>query len=130
MYSRDSNLDNAYVLYTEPLMNIPAYITICGNFLLVYTSENVLTIYNIQAGALPNHNNKQQGNLARLEVVRRVSLKGIVARVARVRGISLFHPAFGDQIRASEYIITSNILLLVDGKLIMLCPKTTVSTKN
>lgn len=126
MYSRDSNLDNAYVLYTEPLVNIPAYMTICGNFLLVYTSENVLNIYNISVGALPNYGNKQ-GSLARLEMVRRVSLKGIVARVARVRSISLFLPAFGDQIRAVEYVVAANIILLVDGKLIILCPKALVS---
>ena len=74
MYSRDSNLDNNYILHTEPLSNIPAYMTLCGNFLLVYTSENVLNVYNISVGALPNSNSKQ-GGLARLELVRRISLK-------------------------------------------------------
>ncbi|KAL0092492.1 RIC1-domain-containing protein [Phycomyces blakesleeanus] len=47
LYSRDSNLDNAYILHTEVLHQIPNYITICGNFLLVYTSDNVLSIYSI-----------------------------------------------------------------------------------
>jgi hypothetical protein len=107
-------------------MNIPAYMTICGNFLLVYTSENVLNIYNISVGAIPNYS-KKQGSLARLEMVRRISLKGIVARVARVRSISLFLPTFGDQLKAVEYVVAANILLLVDGKLIMLCPKSSVS---
>lgn len=127
MYSRESNLDNAYILYTEPLSNIPAYIAICGNFLLVYTSENVLNIYNITLGTTAG-NGKQGGGMARLELVRRVSLKGIVARVSRVRSISLFNAYNGDQINAIEKIITANIILLVDGKLIILCPKSLVST--
>ncbi|KAF1806307.1 RIC1-domain-containing protein [Mucor lusitanicus] len=123
MYSRDSNLDNTYILHTEALSNIPAYMTVCGHFLLVYTSENVLNMYTISVGALPNGNTGKQGGLARLELVRRVSLKGIVARVARVRSISLFHPICGDQLDSLESVISSNILLLVDGKLIILCPK-------
>lgn len=126
MYSRDSNLDNTYILHTEPLSNIPAYMTLCGNFILVYTSENVLNVYNISVGALPNSSSKQ-GGLARLELVRRISLKGIVARVARVRSISLFNSICGDQIDVIENVISANILLLVDGKLIILCPKAAVS---
>ncbi|CEP10533.1 hypothetical protein [Parasitella parasitica] len=120
MYSRDSNLDNTYILHSEPVSNIPAYMTLCGNFLLVYTSENVINIYNVGVGALPG---SKQGGLARLELVRRVSLKGIVARVARVRSISLFNPICGDQIDAFENVVSANIFLLVDGKLIVLCPK-------
>lgn len=127
MYSRDSNLDNTYILHTETISNIPAYMTLCGNFLLVYTSENVLNIYNISIGALPSSNNSKQGSLARLELVRRISFKGIVARVARVRSISLFNAIRGDQIDSIENVISANILLLVDGKLIILCPKTVVS---
>lgn len=143
MYSRESNLDNTYILYTESISNIPAYIALCGNFLLVYTSENVLNVYNICLGAAAG--NGKQGGLARLELVRRISLKGIVARVSRVRSISLFNPFNGgnsylidhklvlmyslhlDQIHSIENIISANIILLVDGKLIMLCPKTSVS---
>lgn len=91
MYSRESNLDNTYILFTESISNIPAYMTLCGSFLLVYTSENVLNVYNICLGA----SNNKGGTLARLELVRRISLKGIVARVSRVRSISLFHPFNG-----------------------------------
>ncbi|KAI8882813.1 RIC1-domain-containing protein [Backusella circina FSU 941] len=114
LYSRDSNLDNAYIIYTETLSNIPAYITLCGNFLLVYTSENVLNIYNI---------NSTNNNKARLEMVRRISLGGIVTRISKVRSISLFNPFNGDQMNSIEDIISANIILLVDGKLVMLCPK-------
>lgn len=126
MYSRDSNLDNTYVLYTESLSNIPVYIALCGNYLLVYTSENVLNVYNISVGAIPNSANGKQGGLARLELVRRISLKGIVARVSKVRSISLFSAIHGDNICSNEEVISANILLLVDGKLIMLCHKTIV----
>jgi hypothetical protein len=130
MYSRDSNLDNAYILYTEPLSNIPAYVALNGNYLLVYTSENVLNVYNISVGAIPNSGNGKQGGLARLELVRRISLKSIVARVSRVRSISLFSPIHGDHISSNEDVISANILLLVDGKLIMLCYKTIVRLYN
>jgi hypothetical protein len=123
MYSRDSNLDNSYILYTESLSNIPVYITLNGNYLIVYTSENVLNVYNISVGNVPN--GKQSG-LARLELVRRISLKGIVARISRVRSISLFSAIHGDHIVSNEDVISANILLLVDGKLIMLCHKTAV----
>ncbi|GAA5814889.1 hypothetical protein MFLAVUS_008392 [Mucor flavus] len=118
LYSRESNLDNAYILYTEPITNIPAYMTLCGDFLILYTSENVLNVYRVCVGGA----NNKQGSV-KLELVRRVSLKGIVARVSRVRSISLFNPFQGDQIRSIDNIISANIILLVDGKLIILCPK-------
>ncbi|KAI9470023.1 MAG: RIC1-domain-containing protein [Benjaminiella poitrasii] len=84
MYSRDSNLDNTYILHTEPILNFPAYMTICGNYLLVYTSENVINIYNINMGTL-----------------------------------------LGEYINSNENMVSVNIILLVDGKLMILCPKTT-----
>jgi hypothetical protein len=117
---------------------MPAYVTLCGNFLLVYTSENVVNIYNINAST-----NKP---LARLEMVRRISLSGIVTRISKVRSISLFNPFYGgkqthdpitilpsysycflDQMESIQDIISANIILLVDGKLAMLCPKVNVS---
>lgn len=66
--------------------------TLCGDFLILYTSENVLNIYNICLGVTTG--NSKQGS-TKLELVRRVSLKGIVARVSRVRSISLFNPFQG-----------------------------------
>lgn len=120
LYSRDNNLDQSYVLHTEVLLNAPIYITLCGNFLLVYTSENVLSVYNVVLG---NTNMiSKQANFAKLELVRRISLAGIVTRVSKVRSISLFHVYNGDQLRSIEDMLSSNILLLVGGKLVMLCP--------
>ncbi|OAD78538.1 hypothetical protein PHYBLDRAFT_163644 [Phycomyces blakesleeanus NRRL 1555(-)] len=125
LYSRDSNLDNAYILHTEVLHQIPNYITICGNFLLVYTSDNVLSIYSIFIGSdvPPTMGNlNPAANLARIKLSRQIRLHGIITDASRVRGISLFNPSLGDQLNTLEDAITANIILLVDGKNFILCP--------
>jgi hypothetical protein len=73
-------LDLANSLHTEPLHAMPMYMTVCGNTLLVYTVDNLLSVYSIQWEPV-----------VRLDLVRQLSLTGIVARAGRVRGISLFH---------------------------------------
>ncbi|KAI9489868.1 RIC1-domain-containing protein [Zychaea mexicana] len=130
LYSRDNNLDNAHILYTETLQHTPLYINICGNYLLVYTSDNVLNVYNIitrsesiNAANAAIMNGNGNVNVARLERVRRVAFGNVVARVTRVRGISLFGSHNGDQMTALGDVISANIVILVDGKLIMLCPR-------
>ncbi|ORY97505.1 RIC1-domain-containing protein [Syncephalastrum racemosum] len=126
VYNRDNNLDNAYILHTETLSHVPLYLNVCGNYLLVYTAENVLSIYTIIAksdSATSMSNGSANSVTARLERVRRVTFGGIVARVTRVRGISLFGSYVGDQMNNMNDVITANILILVDGKLIMLCPR-------
>ncbi|KAI8335438.1 RIC1-domain-containing protein [Chlamydoabsidia padenii] len=114
MYSRDHNLDQAYNLYTESLHSMPVYMTICGNTLLVYTIDNQLSIYSVQLG---------ETNQVGLDMIRQLSLAGIVSRAGRVRGISLFYGDCGDRIFSVDEITLASILLLVDGKLIMLTPK-------
>ncbi|KAI9028097.1 RIC1-domain-containing protein [Phycomyces nitens] len=125
LYSRDSNLDNAYILHTEVIHHIPNYITICGNFLLVYTSDNILNIYSIFIGSdvPPTMGNlNPTANLARIKLSRQISLDGIITNASRVRGISLFNPNLGDQLNTLEDVITANIIFLVDGKTFMMCP--------
>lgn len=75
--------------------------TLCGDFLILYTSENVLNVYRVCVGGA----NSKQGS-AKLELVRRVSLKGIVARVSRVRSISLFNPFQGGKLNTYLHIHT------------------------
>ncbi|KAI8142660.1 RIC1-domain-containing protein [Fennellomyces sp. T-0311] len=130
LYSRDNNLDNAYILYTETLQHAPLYISICGSYLLVYTADNVLSVYNIitrsesiNAANAAIMNGNGNVNVARLERVRRVAFGNVVARVTRVRGISLFGSHNGDQMNSVGDIISANIIILVDGKLIMLIPR-------
>ncbi|KAG0167795.1 hypothetical protein DFQ28_002894 [Apophysomyces sp. BC1034] len=125
LYARDTNLDNTQILHTEVLQHAPVYINICGSYLLVYTTENTLTIYSIydntENGSAANVNGVEYA--AQLEMVRQVSLIGIVARVARVRSISLFNGYVGDQLTTIDDIVSANIILLVDGKLLMLIPR-------
>ncbi|KAJ8656341.1 hypothetical protein O0I10_007906 [Lichtheimia ornata] len=127
LYSRDSNLDNAYILHNEPLQSMPLYISICGTFLLVYTADNVLNIYSIQIRSENMNSGVSNGNgttsIARLERIRRVAFVNIVARASRVRGISLFTSYNGDQMATLGDVISAHIMVLVDGKLIMLSPR-------
>ncbi|KAI8327314.1 RIC1-domain-containing protein [Blakeslea trispora] len=124
LYSRDSNLDNAYVLCTEHLKAAPIYLTLSNQFLLVYTADNILSIFYICVGPTPSHsNNGRQGGLAALELIRKISLKDVVNHTLHLRSISLFHPVYGDQLRSIEHVISSNIVLLVNGQLSLLCPK-------
>ncbi|KAI8375695.1 RIC1-domain-containing protein [Choanephora cucurbitarum] len=124
LYSRDSNLDNAYILYTEHLNAAPIHITLSNQFLLVYTADNMLSIFYICVGSTPSHsNNGRQNGLAALEMIRKISFENVVYHTVQLRSISLFHPVYGDQLRSVEHVISSNILLLVNGKLTMLCPK-------
>ncbi|KAI9252811.1 RIC1-domain-containing protein [Phascolomyces articulosus] len=116
LYSRDNNLDNAHILYTETLQHTPLYINICGNYLLVYTADNVLNIYNIitrsesiNAANAAIMNGNGNVNVARLERVRRVAF---------------------DQMNSLGDIISANIIILVDGKLIMLCPRVPVTNSQ
>ncbi|CAO3659789.1 unnamed protein product [Rhizopus microsporus] len=129
LYSRDNNLDHSQVLYTEPLSTMPVYMTLCGNFLLVYTTENIVNIYNVM---MSNNMISRQLNFARLEPVRRISLDGIVTRISKVRSISLFHISHGEHIRSIDSVISSNITLLIGGKLLILSSndKTDESTEK
>lgn len=149
LYSRETNLDNAYILHIETVEHTPLYINVCGSYLLVYTTENVLNIYNIITRSSENANPAAMNsnatvNVARLERVRRIAFGNVVARVTRVRGISLFGSHVGgkdlttqssdmdlitrslDQMSALGDVINANIVILVDGKLIMLSPRVPV----
>lgn len=129
---------------------MPLYISICGTFLLVYTADNVLNIYSIQIRSENVNSGLTNGNgtasIARLERIRRVAFVNIVARASRVRGISLFTSynggtqihvtpsrsyatsnAFIDQMATLGDVISAHIMVLVDGKLIMLSPRIPVS---
>lgn len=86
-------------------------------------------------------------SIARLERIRRVAFVNIVARASRVRGISLFTSYNGGTYTNSRYtiesyaesngvidqmatlgdVISAHIMVLVDGKLIMLSPRIPVS---
>ncbi|KAG0941132.1 hypothetical protein G6F32_008538 [Rhizopus arrhizus] len=95
LYSRDNNLDNHYVLFTEVLLSTPVYIALCGDFLLVYTLEN--------------YYNKQTHKLYKIGTHK----KDIIQWNSHLR--------IKNQLRSIEDVVSSNILLLVGGKLIILC---------
>lgn len=114
------------MLYTEPLSTMPVYMTLCGNFLLVYTTENIVNIYNVM---MSNNMISRQLNFARLEPVRRISLDGIVTRISKVRSISLFHISHGgnrDHDLDTNFVLThveknTSDLLIASFHQILLC---------
>ncbi|KAI8993372.1 RIC1-domain-containing protein [Pilobolus umbonatus] len=126
LYSRENNLDNAYILYTETVSHPLIYITLSGGFLLVYTAENVLSIYNIVAISTAN----KQGGQTRLELVRRMILTDIIPSARSIKTISLFDSIKGDQFSMIEDVIHANVLFLIDGRLMLLCPKINLDTMN
>lgn len=123
------------MLYTEPLSSMPVYMTLCGNFLLVYTTENIMNIYNVMMSNNNNSNSNsnnminRQLNFARLEPVRRISLDGIVTRISKVRSISLFHISHGgnqDHDLDTDFVLThveknTSDLLIASFHQILLC---------
>ncbi|RCH97573.1 hypothetical protein CU097_014770 [Rhizopus azygosporus] len=96
LYSRDNNLDHSQVLYTEPLSTMPVYMTLCGNFLLVYTTENIAIKF-CKAGTSQKH-----------QPISYISWRSI------------------------DSVISSNITLLIGGKLLILSSndKTDESTEK
>ncbi|KAI8987265.1 RIC1-domain-containing protein [Mycotypha africana] len=122
LYSSDSNLDNAHILYTEQLPHMPFYMSLCGNFLLLYTSDNTLHIYHIIMHS-SNDLYYKQSRSVRLDLIRTIDLKGFVARAVKLRSISLFNPTCGDQLMSVADVFSANLILLYEGKLMLLFPR-------
>ncbi|CAO3657743.1 unnamed protein product [Umbelopsis ramanniana] len=117
-YSRESNLDNAYMLHQLPLKHPVIYMSVTSSYLLVYTSDNVLSIYQLTSRS------ENGAGAFHAELIRHITLSGIVTQVARVRSISLLESKCGSQIGTEIDLMDARLVLLVDGKLIILSPKT------
>lgn len=82
LYSRDSPLDNASVLYTEKLPSEVILTSLFDNSLLVYTADNTLYHFLI---AITTHEIK-------LTLCGSIAFDGVVGEPARVRGMSWLIP--------------------------------------
>ncbi|KAG2184987.1 hypothetical protein INT43_000900, partial [Umbelopsis isabellina] len=82
-YSRDTNLDNAYMLHQMSLKYPVVYMSVISSYLLVYTSNNVLSFYQLITAS------ESVTGTFQLELVKHISMAGVVTQVARVRGVSV-----------------------------------------
>ncbi|RUS33898.1 RIC1-domain-containing protein [Jimgerdemannia flammicorona] len=145
LYSRETNLDNMYMLYSTSLHNSQSttlHLAISGSYLTVYCSDNVIYVYLIERPTLDTY---------KLELLREISLVGIVNQTGRVRGMSMLnatgiagtsqiklpchpnyygrihpnngtfvHPFGSGRLSTLDELLVANIVLLVDGKLVLL----------
>lgn len=114
LFSRETALDSATVLHTEPIPAPVVLVTTSGeDSLLVYTYENLLYHYIITP-----HNGS-----VRLIQVGQIAFHGIVRSPARVRALSWILPESqmvdGDP---SQDVAVASVIFLVDGKLVLLRP--------
>lgn len=114
LYSRETALDNASIMFTQQLPAPIVLITPSGeDSLLVYTYDNLL--YHFVFAPV--------GNSVRPIQVGQIAFHGIVRSPARVRGLSWILPESqlvdGDP---SQDVAVASVLFLVDGKLVLLQP--------
>lgn len=114
LYSRESALDDTLILHTETLPAPVVLLTQSGEeSILVYTQQSSLHHYLIHTDA--------QG--VRLMQVGLISFNDIIRAPARVRGLSWILP--DDQLLdgdPSQDVATATVVLLIDGKLVLLQP--------
>ncbi|CAO3677866.1 unnamed protein product [Umbelopsis vinacea] len=117
-YSRETNLDNAHMLYQIPLKHTVIYMSVTASYLLLYTSDNVLSMYHLTIAS-------ENGTASlHADLLKHITLSGIVTQVARVRSITLLGCQSGGQIGSATDLMNARLVLLVDGKLIILSPNT------
>ncbi|KAI4173633.1 MAG: hypothetical protein LQ343_002808 [Gyalolechia ehrenbergii] len=112
MYSRELGLDDNTLLHLEQLPSAAVAMSMTGqDSLLVYTSENVLYHYIVNASDVS----------VKLVQVGQLALNGIVRAPARVRAVTWILPEF--QLRdgdPSQDVAHASVLFLVDAKLVLL----------
>ncbi|CEH17800.1 WD40 repeat protein [Ceraceosorus bombacis] len=114
LYSRDSDLEDARILFKEQL-EAPVVLTcLFDNSLLVYTHDNTFFHYLIDT---------EQDDI-RLKLCGSITFDGVVAEPSRVRGMSWMVPPsqqqFGDPM---DDLTVATVIFLIDGKLMLLRPR-------
>lgn len=111
LYNRETDLDSQNLLYSEELDAAVVTLFLVGDSLMVYTSHNQLLQFKVLTGDGP----------VSLEMVADISFVGIIHSPARVRSVSCLPR---HDIKRVPFILSeSSILLLIDGMLILLVPR-------
>ncbi|RHZ64136.1 hypothetical protein Glove_326g54 [Diversispora epigaea] len=129
MYSRETKLDNIYMIQNISIPNHILYLSIVGNALLVYCADNMMYHYLMTSPSSSTQDNNDSvvvgnGNLKSLqiELCQQISFVGVINAPARVRSISWFQPKLHRPF-TPETIQSASIIFLIDGKLVLLHPK-------
>lgn len=111
LYNRETDLDSQNLLFSEVLDAAVVALFLIGDSLMVYTTGNQLIQFKV-------HIQDQQVSL---EMVADISFVGIIHSPARVRSVSCLPR---HDIKRTPFVLSeSNILLLIDGMLILLVPR-------
>lgn len=111
LYNREADLDSQNLLYSEELNAAVVTLFLIGNSLMVYTSANQLLQFKVHI----------EDHQISLEAVTDISFVGIIHSPARVRSVSCLPR---HDIKRVPFVLSeSSILLLIDGMLILLVPR-------
>lgn len=121
LYSRDLNLDETSVLYTEHLSSAVILTSLFDNSLLVYTADNTLHHFLISITDMDIH----------LTLCGSITFEGVVGEPARVRGMSWLVPAQQQQSGdPMDDLMMATIIFLIDGKLVLLRPRRSTNNED
>lgn len=121
LYSRDLNLDEISVLYTEHLSSAVILTSLFDNSLLVYTADNTLHHFLISITDMDIH----------LTLCGSITFEGVVGEPARVRGMSWLVPAQQQQNGdPMDDLMMATIIFLIDGKLVLLRPRRSINNED
>lgn len=71
------------MLHQMSLKHPVVYMSVISSYLLVYTSDNVLSFYQLITAS------ESVTGTFQLELIKHISMAGVVTQVARVRGVSV-----------------------------------------
>ncbi|KAG0336887.1 hypothetical protein BG000_006049 [Podila horticola] len=106
LYSRESNLDNADIIFTEQFESRITHISVWRSSLLVFTANNTLYCYSLGSSKRVD-----------LQLVWKTSLQDIVESPTLLKSVSILTTEGPDGVDATH------ITLLVDGKIYFLRPE-------
>lgn len=119
LYNRETELDSQTLLHSEEIDATVINIFIVNDSLMVYTNANQLLQFRI-------HISDNQD--VSLELVTDISFIGVIHSPARVRSINCLPK---QDIRRTPFLIDEcDILLLIDGMLILLTPRNSTTQMN
>ncbi|CAG8487730.1 7760_t:CDS:10 [Ambispora gerdemannii] len=118
MYSRETKLDNIYMIQNVQVPSNILYLSLLDNALLAYCGDNMIYHYLLTSETAGS----ASGNLVGLALCQQISFIGVIHAPARVRSISWFQPKSHKSF-TPDNMQTASIIFLIDGKLVLLHPQ-------
>ncbi|CAG8513882.1 710_t:CDS:10 [Ambispora leptoticha] len=121
MYSRETKLDNIYMIQNVQVPSNILYLSLLDNALLAYCGDNMIYHY-LLTSASSETTGGAGGNSIGLKLCQQISFTGVIHAPARVRSISWFQPKSHKSF-TPDNMQTASIIFLIDGKLVLLHPQ-------